>query len=92
MVSVPTMSTVDDEDREPSRQALTDRHDLLMLDRVDDRAEADREQHADVDQEQDIAGEVQRPDDDHAERGNRDGLRGRRDAACQSTIGQGSPR
>ena len=80
------------QDRQPAGQPLADRHDLLVLDRLDDRTEADREESADVDQEENIAGEIKRPDDDDAESRHRDGLRGRPEAAGQPTIGQGTPR
>ena len=56
------MHEVEDEDREPARKAArADRQHLLPLDQPDDRAEADREQAADVDEQQHVADEVRAP-------------------------------
>ena len=65
---------IDHQDGEPARQAAgADRNDPLMLDRVHQRREANRQQHADVDEQQHLAREIQRPDDDHRQRRQDDG-------------------
>ena len=66
---------VDDQDREPARQARADRNHALPLDHPDERRDAHREQRADVDGDQRARGPCRAAttsstpaiDDDHAE-------------------------
>ncbi len=60
---------VENENRRPPGKAFrADRQQPLPLDHADDRAEADGEQPADIEEQQDVAYEVQRPHQDDGQR------------------------
>ena len=65
---------IQDEDGEPAREAAgADRQDLLPFDQPDDRAEPDGEQAADVEEQQHVADQERRPQQDDGKRGHPEG-------------------
>jgi hypothetical protein len=69
---------VEDEDGEPSRQALGDREKARPLDHADDGAEAHCEEHADVNDDQRVADDVRRPEQGGDRRRHRDAVEDQR--------------
>ena len=79
MTTIPMLTTtrddrrVDDENRQPARQALDDRDRALPLDQLHERRDAHREERADVDRDDRVANREEDPRGEDADDGGDNG-------------------